>query len=136
MKNGKNNHGNAKRKVKVYPLRKEIELAPGMKIAPLPSEHVPEIAIARLQPMGDGTYRPVIKIYEADMRVTEAARLLNVDYRMLSRLARAGFIKSSQPSPNNHQISLASWFEHVDAVRADPEFWLKEKNRQRYREAL
>jgi len=133
--NGKVENG-ARRRVTLYPSRKAIEVAPGVKMMALPREHVPEIAIIRWQAVGDGTYRPTLRIYEPRIRVMEAARLLDVPYRTLLRLCRGGFVESEQISPNNHQMSLSSWFEHMDKVRKDPEFWSRTKNKAEYRDAL
>src|SRR5438309_10916105 len=109
------------RKVVLYPSRKVIEVAPGIKMAALAKEHIPEIAIARMQACGDGTYRPVLKIYEPTIRAKEAAKVLNMPYRTLLRLCRAGFVEHEQIAPNNYQVNLGSWFEHIDNVRKDPE---------------
>jgi hypothetical protein len=102
----------------------------------LPKEHLPEIAIARWMAVGDGTYRPVLKIYEPTIRAKEAAKALNLPYRTLLRLCRAGFVQYDEIAPNNYQVSLSSWFEHCDRVRKDPEFWEKHSNKVRYRDAL
>jgi len=127
---------NGARRVMLYPSRKVLEVAPGIKTAPLPKEHVPEIALTKMRACGDGTYQPVLIIHEPKIRVIEAARLLHVPYRTLLRLCRGGFVESEQISPNNHQVSLSSWFAHVDRVREDPEFWSRKANMQKYREAL
>lgn len=142
----KNGNGNGKhpsptrsrvtRRVILYPSRKVIEVAPDIKMAPLAKEDIPDIAIARLQSCGDGTYRPVLKIYEPTSRAKDASKALNIPYRTLLRLCRAGFVQYEQIAPNNYQVSLSSWFEHVDRVRKDPEFWSHPKNMQRYRDAL
>ena len=135
---GKNGNGNVdvKRKVTLYPTRRVIEVVPGLKVAPLPIEEIPEIAIAKLQAVGDGTYRPILVTLETNIRLTTAAKVLHVPYHILLRLVRAGFIRSTQPSPGFHQMSLDSWFEHMRALRDDADFWLNEKNRRRYREAV
>jgi hypothetical protein len=129
-------NGMAPRSVTLYPSRKKIEIAPGVRVAQLPREHVPELAIIRWQAIGDGTYRPIVKVYEPRIRVTDAARILGLDYRTLLRLFRAGMIEGEQIAPNNIQVSLTSWFEHVEKVRNDPEFWSRKTNIQKYRDAL
>jgi hypothetical protein len=129
-------HGSATRKVTLYPSRKLIEVAPGIKVAPLAKEHVPEIAIIKWQAVGDGTYRPLVKVFDPEIRVTEAARILHIDYKTLRRLVDARFVDGTQPSPGFYQVNLASWFEHVERVRKDPEFWSRRENKQRYNDAL
>jgi hypothetical protein len=124
------------RKVEVMPTRKVIEVAPDKKIVPLPKEHLPELAIARLQDCGDGTYRPVLKIIDPELKIFDAVKVLGIPYRMLLRLCRAGFVEYSQPAPHSIKVNLVSWFEHVEKVKQDPEFWQREKNRQAYRNAL
>jgi hypothetical protein len=138
-KNGATPHrngGGAPRRVMLFPARKLIEVAPGIRMANMQREHVPEIAISRLQSCGDGTYRPVWKTYEPMMRLTEAVKILHTPYATLRRLCRAGFVESAHIAPNNIQINLSSWFEHVDKVRKDPEFWGRKENMRRYRDAL
>jgi hypothetical protein len=120
----------------LYPSRKMAEVAPGVKVAPLAKEHVPELAVIKWQAIGDGTYRPVVIINETDIRVSKAAKVLDIDYKTLLRLIRAGFIKSTQPAPRWLHMSLSSWFDHVERVRKDPEFWSRKENMQKYREAL
>jgi hypothetical protein len=129
-------NGSAKRKVMLYPQRRLIEIAPGEKCVPLPKEEIPEIAIARMQPVGDGTYRPVLITHEPLIPVSLAAKLLHVPYYIPRRLARAGFIEIIEATPGRHVLNLASWFKHLEAVRADPDFWSREKNQRRYREAV
>jgi hypothetical protein len=113
-----------------------VEVAPGLKIAPLAAEHVPEIAIIKWLAIGDGTYRPILKVLEPEIRVTEAARLFCIDYKILRRLLCGGFVIGTQPSPGFHQVSLSSWFEHMERVRKDPGFWSNKVNIQKYRDAL
>lgn len=125
-----------KRQVLLYPSRKFVDVAPGVKTAPLPRDKVPEYGVCKLRACGDGTYQPILRVLEPYIRVSEAAKLLDVPYSTLRRLCRAGFVESTQISPNNFQVNLASWFEHIDRVRKDPEFWLREENMRRYREAL
>jgi hypothetical protein len=125
-----------RRTVMLYPSRKMVEVAPGIKTAQLAQEHVPELAIVKWRAIGDGTYQPVLVIYEPEIRVTEAARTLHVDYKILRRLLNGGFVAGTQPSPGFYQMSLSSWFEHVERVRKDPEFWSRKENMRKYREAL
>src|SRR3954453_4022898 len=127
---------NGSRSVTLFPQRRKVEIAPGVRVAPLPKEEIPEIALARLQPVGDGTYRPILITYETDIRLTEAAKIVHVPYRTLLRLARAGFVKSTQPAPHFYQISLSFWVVHLKSIKDDPDFWSREKNQRRYREAL
>jgi hypothetical protein len=137
--NGQNGGGTAtaKREVTLYPSRRKIEIAPGVKVLQqLPREHVPEVALIKWQAIGDGTYRPILKTYELDIRVTDAMRVLHVHYQTLLRLCRGGFVDHVQVSPNNVMMSLSSYFDHIEKVRRDPEFWSKEKNRRAYRNAL
>jgi hypothetical protein len=138
MKNGttKKRPLTSTRKVTLYPSRRAIEIAPDVKIAPLPKEEIPEFAIARLQPVGDGTYRPILMTMEVSVPLTKAVKLLGVKYHIIRRLMRGGFIRSSQLSPGLHHIDLPSWFEHMAAIRNDPDFWANERNRRRYREAI
>jgi hypothetical protein len=132
LKNGKPTG----RTVMLYPSRKLVQVAPGVKTAPLAKELVPELAIVKWRAIGDGTYQPVLVIHEPEIRVTDAARILHVDYKILRRLISGNFIAGTQPSPGFYQMSLLSWFEHVERIRKDPEFWSRKENMRKYREAL
>jgi hypothetical protein len=131
-KNGKG--APRRRRLRLYS-RKPIEVAPGLTVATLIKTYAPRIEIERLHKMADGSYLPVEMSYENEIRITAAAKMLGVPYRTLLRLARAGFIKSTQIAPYSNFIVLSSWFEHVKAVRDNPNFWTKEK-RKRYQQAL
>ena len=112
-----------------------VEMAPGQPVVELPPDRVPKIAVFDLQPAGDGTYRPVARRRELYVTLKEAEELLRVPYHILLRLTRAGFVDWDRPTPNCIRLSLASWFEHQERVRRDPEFW-SGKNLERYKEAL
>jgi hypothetical protein len=127
---------NGTRTVTVFPSKRSVQVAPGITTLPAPQQILSELAIVRWQAMGDGTYRPIIKIYEDFVRVTHAAKILNIDYGTLRRLCTAGFVQSEQPGPHYLKMSLSSWFEHVERTRKDPDFWLNPKNLRRYRDAL
>src|SRR5947207_1284270 len=90
--------------------RKPIEVAPGLKVATLIKSHVPKIEIERLHRASDGSYLPVAMSYENEIRINVAAKMLGVPYRTLLRLARGGFITSTQIAPHSHFIVLSSWF--------------------------
>jgi hypothetical protein len=124
------------REVTLYPAGRKIEVAPGVKVAPLPKEEIPEFAIAKLQPVGDGIYRPILLTVEVSVKISDAVKLLRMPYHILRRLMRGGFICGAQSSPGRVSIDLSSWFEHMANCRNDPDFWLKEANRKKYRDAL
>lgn len=124
------------RRVEVMPARRVIEVAPDKKILPVPISDVSAIAVTRWQDCGDGTARPIYRIYEREIRVSEAEKILGIPRRTLLRLIIGGFVNGSQITPGYWQIDLVSWFDHVEAVRKDPEFWSREKNRRAYRDAL
>jgi hypothetical protein len=125
-------------RVEVMPTGKVIEVAPGTRMLPIPRAdvHMESIAFVRWQAVGDGSYRPVYKVIDPDIRFTEAEKILKVPYRTLLRLVRGGFVKGEQITPGYWQMNLFSYFDHVERVRKDPEFWQREKNRRTYRDAL
>ena len=123
--------------VRLLPAGAEIRVSPDAltrRVADLPAEHIPRIGVADWQPAGDGTYRPIVRIHECFVRVTDAERVSGIPYLTLRRLISAGFCKGSQPSPGNVLIDLHSYFDHVDACK-DPEFWTPAR-REKYRQAL
>jgi len=61
-----------------------------------------------------------------NMRLTRhSIRALGFDKRLttLVRLARAGFIEVSHPSPGIRLLNVDSWFEHLRRTQEDPDFW-------------
>ncbi len=122
----------------VLPEKRAIRVAPDAvtrKVVDAPRDLIPMIGICDWQPAGDGTYKPIVRIHERNMRISEAARILDVDYWVLRRLLTAKFITGSQPTPSCWLINLHSYFDHLAAVQADPEFW-NEARRARYSAAL
>ncbi|MDD3885374.1 MAG: hypothetical protein PHI35_00700 [Victivallaceae bacterium] len=123
-------------RVKVFGTGETIEVAPGVTTAPLPVVTVPRVAVARLQPVGGGDYRPVVKVLGVWARLTlhlPQELGLKISYSVLRRLALAQFVESRQPSPCCFEINLESLEKHLEAC-TDPEFWTPEK-RRRYIEA-
>ena len=110
-------------------------MAPGEHVVELPASLVPKIAVFDLTPAGDGTYRPVARRRELYVTLKEAEELLRVPYHTLLRLTRGGFVDWDRPTPNCIRLSLASWFEHQERVRRDPEFWTG-KNLERFQATL
>lgn len=121
-------------KVTIYPQNKTIEVAPGQRVVDLAREDIPRVGVCDWMPAGDGTYRPVARIHELLIRVTEAERIVRIPYLTLRRLVRGEFVKGVQITPGNVLIDLHSYYEHVENCK-DPEFWT-EKKRRRYSEAL
>jgi hypothetical protein len=97
---------------------------------------VPTVGIFRWTPAGDGTFRPKVLIQETMIRAVVLARLVEMDQKAMHRLAAAGFVRWDRPTPNNLRISVESWLEHQAKVQADPWFWEKAANRNRFSEAL
>ena len=130
-----------KERYQVHPLRDGegkpvyVEMAPGEHVVEVPPEVVPKIVVADLVPAGDGTYRLVARRRELYIPLAEAAKLVRFEYRSMLRLVRGGFLESDRPTPNSIRISLASWFEHQERVRRDPEFW-SGKNLARFQATL
>ncbi len=113
----------------------QVEMAPGEHVVDIPASAVPKVVTAELQPAGDGTYRLVARRRELYIPAVQAAKVFSFDYQSILRLARGKFIDSDRPTPNTIRISVASWFEHQERVRRDPEFWTG-KNLQKWRETI
>ncbi len=124
--------------VRILPRNQTIALAPGIgtrKVVDAPRELIPCVGVCDWQPAGDGTYKPVIRLHEQNIRVSIAARVLDVDYFVLRRLITAGFVEGHQPTPSCYLLNLHSYFDHLARVQADPEFW-NELRRAQYSAAL
>jgi hypothetical protein len=60
---------------------------------------------------------------------------LGITYASLRRLMAAGFVRYEQPTPGQYSFCLRSYFQHIQQVRNDPEFWEpghKNGNHKRY----
>ena len=118
----------------------ELELAPGQKVVPLPDEvEASRVAMVDWQPQGDNTYRPVARIHERWMRLSqETVRRLGMglSYKTLARLIRADFVRGRQVSPGVWLVDLVSYEAHCQAVEEDPECWEHPDNLERYKRAL
>ncbi len=126
--------------VPVYPPGIKVTVTPDAPTVPWP-EHIPlpaKLGVFEWAPQADGSYRPVIRLHDKMVRlkanITEELGL-GISYDSLRRLMRAGFVKSEQRTPGQYAFCLQSYFQHVAAVRADPEFW-SGKNLRRYMEAI
>jgi hypothetical protein len=121
----------------ILPSNKPVQVTPDQrarKVAPLPAELTPLFAVSAWQPAGDGTYRPVAKLYERGVSTAEAEKLTGISPDTLRRLIRAGFVIGGQPTPGKFEVNLPSLMAHIEATR-DPEFWT-EARRQKWSEAL
>ena len=98
---------------------------------------MPIYGFVRYVANGDGTFRPLVRTWHEYVKLTEdtPARLglANIDYRVISRLGMAGFVKVLKITPNNTLVNVKSLMDHIEAAH-DPEFW-DEKKIRRYRAA-
>lgn len=124
--------------IRLLPGDKVIKVAPDAatrKVVDAPQALIPKIGIVDWLPAGDGTYNPVLRLHAQHIRVSIAAVVCDVHHLILRRLIRAGFVEGYQPSPCCCMINLHSYFDHLNRVAEDPEFW-DEKRRARYSAAL
>ena len=133
-------------KCKSYPEGRPIEVVPGKSVMPAPEDlDLPKVALVSWQKIGPSEYRPVVRIHERWVRLTQdlPEKLgMGIDYKTLMRLIKAGFIASRRPGPNTTVIDIESWFSHLLAT-SDPEFWSRQDdpttkltNSERYGAAL
>ena len=105
-----------------------VEIAPGIKIAPVPDADQARILVLELEPQANGTLRPVARVRGKRVRLTREglpALGISAGYKTLRRLILAGFVRGEQPAPGVIQMDLESYFEHERAT-ADPEFWTRQ----------
>ncbi len=86
------------------------------------------------QKLGDGTFAPVIRVYDAHVRLAVVEKIADVSYDTIRRLVIAEFVEGSQPSPGLILVSINSLMRHLDATK-DPEFWTPARI-QKYRQSL
>ena len=102
-----------------------VVIAPGKTVSALPPDAVDAIAIAELQPAGDGTYRPVARLAKRWI-INNDANLktygIPLSYRSVLRLIRGGFIDGRHATPKTWQFDYYSYLRHLEACK-DPEFW-------------
>jgi hypothetical protein len=104
-----------------------IEIAPGVKVAPVPHDEQARILVLDLEPQANGTLRPVARVRGRRVRLTREglpALGISAGYKTLRRLIAAGFVRGEQPAPGVIQMDLESYFEHERAT-VDPEFWTR-----------
>lgn len=126
----------------VYPAGVKIRVAPEGDRVPWPS-HLPlpnRVGVCEMVEGADGRYSATLRLHSTMIRmkanITEELGL-GITYASLRRLMTAGFVKSEQVTPGQYSFCLASYFRHLSAVHADPEFWaIKGKNYRRYMEAI
>jgi hypothetical protein len=115
-------------KLPVWPTGQLIEIAPGVRIAPVPDAAQARILVLDLEPQPNGTLRPVARVRGKRVRLTREglpALGISAGYKTLRRLIAAGFVRGEQPAPGVIQMDLESYFEHERAT-ADPEFWTRQ----------
>lgn len=118
------------------------EVAPGVRVLPADMRRVPSLGVFRWAErrvtFEDGrkglAWVPLLKIKEAWMRITEAARLpLGLSAECIQTLIRAGFVTGSRGTPHSTQVNVLSLLEHLDATARDEHFWTRERV-QRYKD--
>lgn len=126
--------------VTVYPAGLKIRISPDAELTPWP-DHLPvpgRIGVFEWQETAPGNYQPKIRTHPKmiRMRATITEELgLGITYNSLRRLMTAGFVKWHQVTPGQYAFDLQSFYQHLAAVAADPEFW-RGKNLRRYMEAI
>lgn len=118
--------------VTLLPSGRTIHVSPEeatRRVIAAPADSTPRFGIFRWQPAGDGTFRPIYLIHEEMMKSADLAKLVGISRMTLSRLAHAGFVACSQPSPFVLLVDVASYFAHQEAAR-DPDFWTESRRRQ------
>lgn len=128
-------------KINIINFGTTIEVAPG-KTATLNEKTMPKVGVCRFIPIGNGEYKIQIdtKLSWVRLRPNTPKELgLGIEYRSLFRLVATGFVLGQKVTPNCWQFSLQSYFDHLERVRNDPEFWEENnpaQNLQKYRAAL
>lgn len=123
--------------VRILPDNEIVMVTPterARRVAAAPAKLIPQVGVFDWQPAGDGTYRPVVRMHELFMRMPQFAKIVDIDYCALRRLVTAGFVEGRVITPGTIQVSVHSFFAHVEACK-DREFWTDER-RAKYASAL
>lgn len=103
---------------------------------PVDLRKVPAMGVFEWIRQADGSYRPVERIHDAWMRVSEVERLpLGLTAEVLMKLVKGGFVEGGQMAPNSTTVNIMSLLSHLEDTREDPDYWTAER-RQRYREGV
>jgi hypothetical protein len=110
-----------------------IHVAPGKVIhAAVAPDDVPRYGVFRMVRQPDGSYLPVLKTFDALMKlddVLDMLRIAGLSRRTLARLIETGFVECTWPSPYVRLVNVESLVEHLVAAR-DPEFWTPARRAQ------
>lgn len=118
----------------------QVEFLPG-RVAELPAFEaagVGRFVVCKLAKQADGRYALVPQEWSQFVRVTRhLCRDLGLpcSRRQLERLARAGFLESSQVTPRGLWVSLSSIIEHFHATRiveGELSWWTRERKETYY----
>jgi hypothetical protein len=115
-------------KLPLWPIGALVEIAPGVKVAPVAGTDQARVLVLDLEPQANGTFRPVARVRGKRVRLTRdglPALGISAGYKTMRRLIAAGFVRGEQPAPGVIQMDLESYFEHERAT-ADPEFWTRQ----------
>lgn len=113
----------------------QVEFLPG-RVAELPAfeaRGVAKYVVCKLARQPDGRYILVPQEWQQFVRVTDHLCQdlgLPCTQRQLARLARAGFLESSQVTPRGLWVSLTSILAHFEATRIiedEPSWWTAER---------
>ena len=123
-----------------WPTGQMVEIAPGVTVAPLPSDDASRVVVVELEPQGNGLHRQVGRVRGRRVVLSRAnlqALGIAAGYKVLRRLIHAGFIRGEIISLGVVQMDLESYFEHERAT-GDPEFWTRDNcaNARRLRLAV
>lgn len=127
-------------KVFPRPVRK-IEVAPGVEILPVDLRRIPAIGVFFWKPvtatLKNGktikAYVPMEQVHEAWLRISEVERLpFGLSKETLRKLVKGGFVEGGRAAPNAATVNVISLLEHIEATRADFDFWNRENRRQRF----
>jgi len=85
----------------------------------------------------DGTkrtvYEPVEEVHEAWLRISEAEKLpFGLSAEVIRKLIAGGFVEAGRAAPNNATVNILSLLEHIEATRADWDFWKRDGRRARF----
>jgi hypothetical protein len=126
----------------IYPLgvKVRVKAAPDEDAVPWP-EHLPiptTVGVFEMAPERDGRFVPMLRLHATLVKMTSniTEQLgLGITYISLRRLMLAGFVRSVQITPRQYAFDLQSYYQHLNHVAQDPEFWTG-KNLKRYKEAI
>ena len=113
--------------------REGIEIAPNVllrTIAAPPAERAIAVGVCYMQAVGNGTFRPVLRLHACFVAFGDAAKHFGIPAGVLRCLVTSGLVKGREIAPHKWQAEAESLSAHLRACERDPKFWSRSRREQ------